>query len=702
MSDKLNENSVENTENTEEIKAEALEETVVEEAEETVLVEEAEEADLPEINAESPKLEENDNWEFDGKALTLDDTFIENDEMIIEIPKREKKEEKETLETRERPKKTEAAEAKETSQKSAVDSRNTTLFLLVAILGVIIVGALTFLGIRYYTVPATIGASETHEVTNPGNVALTIKGSEKATKVTAGLYSYYYNQIVTSYASQAQQGYVENFDVTKDFSKQKTKDDDGKEITWQKKMDDETVKWLQQLVAYYSKGVDDGIKLTDDEKDTIEEEIKTVKQNAKDADLELDEYVTATYGDYVTVATLRKANEMYIIAQNYARKMSTELRPSIKEAQKYYKKHEDDFLQVNFAYLPMIYQQDNKDKVVKQAKKYADKVKTIEDMKKIVPKACKDLIDQYVESGQFSDSEAVVEQIAGSLETSTSKSNPSQYPDELIKFLFDDNKKPGTCTVITDDQYQAVYVILKQSNPSPAKDEKYSVRHILISPTEDESEKEEEEGDDHSHDDENKEATEEQWKAAQKKADNIYKEYLQSEKTEYKFALLAEEYSSDPGSISSGGQGAFGGLYYKQAPGTMVKEFEDWILDKNRRYGDTDIVKTKYGYHIMYFVDKQPDYIMDCLTAVSMEMEDDFIKGYKVEKHKRIIGNVISAVNSKVKKDFIASASAQAAADEQSASNTTPEQQAAEDAAEAQEGDVEVEEGGEEVGGVGD
>ena len=33
----------------------------------------------------------------------------------------------------------------------------------------------------------------------------------------------------------------------------------------------------------------------------------------------------------------------------------------------------------------------------------------------------------------------------------------------------------------------------------------------------------------------------------------------------------------------------------------MVAEFEDWLFDEARKEGDTGIVKTQYGYHIMYF-----------------------------------------------------------------------------------------------------
>ena len=34
----------------------------------------------------------------------------------------------------------------------------------------------------------------------------------------------------------------------------------------------------------------------------------------------------------------------------------------------------------------------------------------------------------------------------------------------------------------------------------------------------------------------------------------------------------------------------------------MVTEFNNWIFDDARKAGDVEIVKTSYGYHIMYFV----------------------------------------------------------------------------------------------------
>ena len=66
--------------------------------------------------------------------------------------------------------------------------------------------------------------------------------------------------------------------------------------------------------------------------------------------------------------------------------------------------------------------------------------------------------------------------------------------------------------------------------------------------------------------------------------------------TEEGFATLAEEYSQDTGSKDNGG------LYENVTKGSMVTEFEDWCYEPGRKAGDTGIVESSYGQHIMYFV----------------------------------------------------------------------------------------------------
>ncbi len=91
------------------------------------------------------------------------------------------------------------------------------------------------------------------------------------------------------------------------------------------------------------------------------------------------------------------------------------------------------------------------------------------------------------------------------------------------------------------------------------------------------------------------------WAACREAAQAILDAYLAGEElTEDAFAALANEKSEDPGSNTNGG------LYENVYKGQMVEPFENWCFDESRQPGDTGLVKTSYGYHIMYFVKHTP------------------------------------------------------------------------------------------------
>lgn len=93
-----------------------------------------------------------------------------------------------------------------------------------------------------------------------------------------------------------------------------------------------------------------------------------------------------------------------------------------------------------------------------------------------------------------------------------------------------------------------------------------------------------------------------EWEACRQKAQDILDQWKNGEATEESFGALAKEHTAD-------GNGDVGGLYESVPEGYMVTEFNDWIFDESRKYGDTDLVKTQFGYHVMYFVDSQPGWI---------------------------------------------------------------------------------------------
>ena len=83
--------------------------------------------------------------------------------------------------------------------------------------------------------------------------------------------------------------------------------------------------------------------------------------------------------------------------------------------------------------------------------------------------------------------------------------------------------------------------------------------------------------------------------AAKEAAEQILADWQAGEATEESFAALANEKSDD-------GDGTTGGLYENVYPGQMVVNFNDWLFDESRVAGDTGIVETEYGYHVMYYV----------------------------------------------------------------------------------------------------
>lgn len=64
---------------------------------------------------------------------------------------------------------------------------------------------------------------------------------------------------------------------------------------------------------------------------------------------------------------------------------------------------------------------------------------------------------------------------------------------------------------------------------------------------------------------------------------------------ELSFSQLVKEYSDD-------GYAETGGLYENIHPeSNYVDNFKNWATDPARKAGDTDIIETEYGYHVMYF-----------------------------------------------------------------------------------------------------
>ena len=111
------------------------------------------------------------------------------------------------------------------------------------------------------------------------------------------------------------------------------------------------------------------------------------------------------------------------------------------------------------------------------------------------------------------------------------------------------------------------------------------------------------------------------------KAEDLLAQWKAGEATEDSFAAMANEYSEDPGSNTTGG------LYSQVAKGQMVTEFNDWCFDPARQAGDTGIVygesDSYKGYHVMYFVGNDLPYWQ---VEVTETLKNNDVSAWYAEK----------------------------------------------------------------------
>lgn len=177
------------------------------------------------------------------------------------------------------------------------------------------------------------------------------------------------------------------------------------------------------------------------------------------------------------------------------------------------------------------------------------------------------------------------------------------YEDKLYTSIDSDvaawlagSRKEGDLTAIaktsvsTDDSgaevttvsgYYVVWFVSRNDNKAPLD----NVRHILV-------------GFEGGTTDSNGSTTysDEEKAAARTEAESILAQWKAGDKTEDSFAALATEKTDDTASAETGG------LYEDISPASnYVTAFKEWALDDSRKPGDTGIVETEYGCHVMYY-----------------------------------------------------------------------------------------------------
>lgn len=418
-------------------------------------------------------------------------------------------------------------------------------------------------------------------------------------------------------------------DITKPLEEQMI--EEGK--SWHEYVLDYTVSTLSSITGIYEEAVANGFVLPEDYQEDLDSFSQQLEETAAENSMTKEEYIEASYGKGITEETIRKMTEIQLYCNAYIQDYQNSISVTDEDIQTYYKanKNDIDTVAMRYFFTSEYSDEEGSEYTSEQAKADAEAVSVAQSAEEFDALAYEYANEEQKQNYDNGESTAM-----GSISYS------GVGIEEVSEWLFDEARQPGETMVYNDADYSSYLVVMFEEHIDP--DYNYiDVRHILIAPEKDE------EGN----------ISDEAWAAAEKKANDIYEGYLAGEQNEDAFAALAVEHSAD-------GNAAQGGIYEGVKKGQMVETFNDWCFDGTRQTGDSGIVKTRFGYHIMYFVglgennltetvkptivsERMNAWITECGLNVTQERTEAF------EKIDSKIDDIVTAANDSAEADAEAS-----------------------------------------------
>ena len=261
-------------------------------------------------------------------------------------------------------------------------------------------------------------------------------------------------------------------------------------------------------------------------------------------------------------------------AADYADEVAENPAVTSEEIEARYAENPDDFDTVSFRYFYISVsagEDEDETEAAKNAKLAAEAMATAENEQ------------EFMDYALENTSEDKREDYDADASTKANRISYSSINSGYVDWLYDEARTEGDTYVYESAGEEKVngYYVLYYIGRDDIRYDTINVRHILITPEQDE------EGN----------VTDEAKQAAKTKAEELLAEWKAGEATEDSFADLAAANTADSNAST-------GGLYENVTIGQMVPTFNDWCFAASRRTGDTGIVETDYGYHVMYFVGK--------------------------------------------------------------------------------------------------
>ena len=487
-------------------------------------------------------------------------------------------------------------------------------------IGIVVLVALVCL-VASFPIRTYLATHETYVVVN----------GEAVNKVE---FDYQYNLTKNNYITQYG-SYLTYFglDTSKDLSTQMYSDT----LTWQDYFEQNAVESLKQNKALMAEAKAAGFTYdTTDEYNTFKETIKT---SAASAGISEKEYVRSIYGSYATMGRIEEYVKNDMVMNAYYQKLQEDNAPSDDEIQSYYEENKATYDSVDYrlttieADLPTEPTElaDPVEETAADTTGTTDGTAATDSTQDTAYQPSDAEIAKAMEDARVlaDDAEQTVAK-DGEAHENEKKSSVNYL---ISDWLFDDARKAGDTTVITNDNSHCYYAVAFEKR---YLDETPSADVRVIIPTED------------------------------KTGEEILEEWKNGAATEDSFAELCKKYTQDTSAVENGG------LFEQVTKTGMTEELSNWIFDTSRQAGDTVAITVSDTTYVLYYIGQdQPEWKINIKnTLVSDTMS----------QHMQDISADVTVEDPKGKLNYLKVQAEESAADETAAAETqeiTEEQTAA-------------------------
>lgn len=403
-------------------------------------------------------------------------------------------------------------------------------------------------------------------------------------------FDYVYNTSKNNYITQYG-SYLSYFglDTSKDLSTQMY----SETLTWKDYFEQNAVESLKQNKALMAEAKAAGFTYdTTDEYNTFKETIKT---SAAAAGVSDKEYVRSIYGSYATMGRIEEYVKNDMVMNAYYQKLQEDNAPSDDEIQSYYEENKATYDSVDYRLTTI------EADLPTEPTELADPVEeTAADTTGTTDGTAATDTTQDT-AYQPSDAEIAkamedAKVLADDAEQTVAKDGEAHENEKkssvnylISDWLFDDARKAGDTTVITNDNSHCYYAVAFEKR---YLDETPSADVRVIIPTED------------------------------KTGEEILEEWKSGAATEDSFAELCKKYTQDTSAVENGG------LFEQVTKTGMTEELSNWIFDSSRQAGDTVAITVSDTTYVLYYIGQdQPEWkinIKNTLVSdtMSQHMQD--------------------------------------------------------------------------------